>query len=315
MTEGFYNLTPDNVLDAVEEAGFTPTGEMTQLNSYENRVFDIRVEKNAFDLDSVVTKFYRPGRWKKEAIQDEHDFLKDLNQESIPAVSPLVLKNKNTILEFHGMYVSVFPKIKARMPQEFLGKDLESVGLLLAKLHNVGAQKKASHRKLLTSDSFGWESLDLLQPWISSEVRGRYNAAAEKIFFYLDDELDETAFIRIHGDCHKGNLLNTGREFFFVDFDDFCNGPVAQDFWMLLSGDDLEQEMDKIMAGYEQIRQFNWDDIHLFEPLRGLRIVYYARWIATRWDDPSFPRLFPQFQSYSYWAEEVEALEKIAWSL
>lgn len=315
MSQGFYKLMPHDVLNAIEVSGFTPTGQMTQLNSYENRVFDIRIEQNDLGLDRLVAKFYRPGRWKKESIQDEHDFLNDLNRESIPAVAPLILKNGKTILDFQDMFVSLFPKMKARMPEEFLGNDLESVGLLLAKLHNVGAQKKAIHRKKLTTDFFGWESLDILQDWISPEVKGRYNEAAEEILEWLDETLDESQFIRIHGDCHRGNLLNTGKEFFFVDFDDFCNGPIAQDFWMLLSGDDLNKDMDKILAGYETIRTFDRSNLKFFEPLRGLRIIYYARWIATRWEDPSFPKLFPDFQTYSYWAEEVEALEKIAWQL
>ncbi len=315
MTQGFYELNPNNVLSAVEKVGFIPTGEMTQLNSYENRVFDIRVEPNKKNVERVVAKFYRPGRWTEAAINDEHEFLMDLQKESIPAVGPIVLNTKKTIMKIDNIFVSLFPKIKARMPQEFIGDQLKQVGLLLARLHNVGAQKKASHRKQLTTEFFGWESLTILEKWVAPEIWSRYEKAAIEILECLDDRLQPSEFIRIHGDCHKGNLLHTGQEFFFVDFDDFCNGPVAQDFWMLFSGDQTEEEIEMILSGYTQIRDFDETQTKLFEPLRGLRILYYARWIATRWDDPTFPHLFPDFKSYTYWAEEVEALERVAWSL
>lgn len=314
MTKGFYELNPNDVLNSVELLGLTATGEMTQLNSYENRVFDMRLESNAQNMERVVAKFYRPNRWSEAAILDEHGFLFDLKNEGVPAIAPLKMMNKKTVDSLNNIFVSFFPKIKARMPQEFIGDQLKQVGLLIAKLHNVGAKSIANNRKILTTKFFGWESLDILSNWVVPEVWPRYKKAAESILNYLDSILDPTSFIRIHGDCHKGNLLHTGDEFFMVDFDDFCNGPVAQDLWMLLSGG-LQAEIDMILDGYTLIRNFDEEQIKLFDPLRGLRIIYYARWIATRWQDPSFPNLFPQFQTYGYWAEEVEALEKISWNM
>ena len=150
----------------------------------------------------------------------------------------------------------------------------------------------------------------------------RYNTAADSILGYLESELDPESFFRIHGDCHKGNLLATDRpgeprEFFFIDFDDFCNGPAVQDFWMLLSGAEADtlDEQDAILAGYTDLRHFDEEDLRLIPALRGLRIIHYGAWIARRWDDPSFPQIFPDFRTYTYWAEEVEALERLAWSL
>lgn len=309
----FYDLHPDKVLQTAERAGFWPTGEFSQLNSYENRVFDIKLENR----ESVIAKFYRPGRWSKEALQEEHQFLGDLSAEGIRAVSPLLLKNKQTLIDCEDMWVSFFPKVRGRMPQELTLKEFEQIGILLARMHNVGGRRQAPHRPVLNTEYLGgWSTLEFLEKWIAAEVRDRYLEAAQIILENMDKHIQQDEYIRIHGDCHKGNLLHSGEEFFLVDFDDFCKGPVIQDFWMLLSGDESDsEEMQALVYGYEELRKFpdhQWDWVPI---LRGRRIISYAGWIASRWEDPSFPRLFPDFDTYSYWAEEVEALEKIAWSL
>ncbi len=311
---GFYNLDPDSVLKSTEAAGYEPTGEFTQLNSYENRVFDIRLENG----DAVIAKYYRPNRWSKESVLEEHEFLLDLKNEGIHAVAPLTQANGQTLSQFEGMNLAFFPKIRGRMPQEFINDELTRVGRLMARVHNVGAQKDALNRPILDSSYYGgWQTLNFLQSWIAPEVRNRYNEAAELILDCIDGYFDPNDFIRIHGDCHKGNLLNNGQEFFLVDFDDFLIGPVIQDFWMLLSGDEdqVSDERDLIIRGYEELREFPDNQWKWIPLLRGLRIISYAGWIAKRWEDPSFPRLFPEFNSYTYWAEEVEALEKIAWKI
>ena len=207
------------------------------------------------------------------------------------------------------------------MPDEFLPGQLKQVGRTLARIHNVGARHSARHRLNMTAEVYGWSSLMRLERFVYPELWDRYLDAAEAILMYLDDELDPSSFIRIHGDCHKGNLIhsfnkeNPGGEFMFVDFDDFCNGPVVQDFWMLLSGsaeeDIAHEEQDEICAGYEELREIP-DEWHLFEPLRGLRIINYATWIAQRWNDPFFKRVFPDFEGYNYWMDELRQLEKIA---
>jgi Ser/Thr protein kinase RdoA (MazF antagonist) len=321
----FYSLTPDVVMAGVEAAGFVPTGSYLQLNSYENRVFDIKLEKPADGgghRDSIIVKYYRPQRWSRAAILEEHFFLDELKAHGIPAVAPLVQKNKETLSSYNGIFLAAFPKALGRMPQEFSLLDLNQVGRLLAHLHNVGAQHGATARPVLNVDNYGWPALEFLHRWVAPEVWARYRKAAEEILEFLDEALGDADYFRIHGDCHRGNLLQQDtregeRGFFFVDFDDFCTGPAAQDFWMLLSGDPetLNAEREALLDGYEELRHFPKTQERLFTPLRGLRIIHYAAWIARRWSDPSFPQLFPDFETYTYWAEETEALERIAWSL
>lgn len=321
-------------MNALEEAGFSPTGEFTQLNSYENRVYDLQLEK-AFqanhqnihqNISRIVAKFYRPGRWSVDALKEEHEFLFDLQKEGVPVVAPLQFQEGKSLLSFAGMNVAFFPKFSGRMPEEFLGDDLYQVGRRLAQIHNVGARKDFKHRAVIGEFPFSMEdNLDLLMKWVAPEVRDRYEDAVLEVIDVLRESLDFDSFIRIHGDCHRGNLLQamtgtlspTGsprREFFFVDFDDSAMGPEVQDFWMLFSGIESQDEQDLILSGYEELREFPHSQMALIPWLRGLRIFTYAAWIARRWDDPSFPKLFPEFNSYTYWAEETEALEAIAWS-
>ncbi len=294
------------MLQSVDQMGFEPTGRCLQLNSYENRVVEIELENS----DPIVVKFYRPGRWSKATIQDEHDFLTELAKEGIPVVQPMKYNGEDSIYESQGIYITAFPKSFGRLPDEFIKDDLKKIGRRLAQIHNVGARKQATHRLTLNTDQFGDQSIRALEDWIAAGVRNRYLDAVEVLLDRVDDALSGIEFIRIHGDCHRGNLLNNGEEFFFVDFDDFVNGPVAQDFWILLSGAE-QSEKDLFYEGYSDLREIPQSVEDLFEPLRGLRLLNYSAWIAKRWVDPSFPKLFPQFESYNYWAEETEALEKI----
>lgn len=317
--DSFFELGPEQVMRAVENHGLITTGKFYQLNSYENRVFDIFLEEQPEFLTNkhVIAKFYRPGKWSKAALQEEHDFLHELKAEQVPVVAPLILDGK-TIHEFNGLYMCLFEKTLGRMPQEFVNKELEQVGRLIAQLHNIGAQKKFKERPTLLHEShLGWRAIGILSDWVAPELWVRYQVASQRILDYLDEYLDLSSFTRIHGDCHKGNLLSNGMNFFFVDFDDSLNGPAVQDFWMLLSGspEESDDELSQLLRGYEELRDFDDAELDLIPALRGLRILSYAAWIAARWQDPSFPKLFPNFNTYVYWAEEVEALEKIAWSL
>ena len=308
--QGFHNLDPELVLKATELAGFQPTGEFTQLNSYENRVFDIRTEDEL--QPRVIAKFYRPNRWSGECILEEHAFLQELADEGIPAVTALTQKNSSTLNSFEEMYVAFFPKVLGRMPVEFLGNDLLSVGRRIAQMHNVGAKHDFSYRPVIAEHPWTpWETLDYLSEWVSPEVWSRYEKAAETVIESLNSKVNPDEFIRIHGDCHRGNLLTNDKEFFFVDFDDTCMGPAVQDFWMLFSSLESQKEQELLIQGYEEFREFPYHQLNWIDELRGLRILSYAGWIARRWTDPSFPKIFPDFNSFSYWAEETEALEKI----
>lgn len=319
MISSFLNLDPDSVLKTCERAGFRPTGVFTQLNSYENRVFDIQLEATSTGpVENIIAKFYRPERWTSKAILEEHQFLKELNDAEIPALKPLILPGHSTLIESLGIAVAFFPKFRGRMPQELTLGDLNRVGQLFARVHNVGATSVAKNRPYMDSSYYGsWATLELLDSWVIPELKSRYFPAAENILNFIDDHFDTAEFIRIHGDAHKGNILQMQESYFLVDFDDFCNGPAVQDFWMLLSYDNetLTDEKDAFIEGYQIFREFPFHQLNWIEALRGLRIIMYAGWIAKRWTDPSFPKIFPDFGSFSYWAEEVEALEKISWSL
>lgn len=313
-TTTFFNLDPNTVLSACETAGMQPTGLFSQLNSYENRVFDIELEGRS----KIIAKFYRPERWPKLAILEEHRFLMQLNQNEIPCLKPLVLPNQSTLLTVSGIHVAFFPKFIGRMPQELALSEINRVGQLMARVHNVGSHEKARYRPIMDSSYYGgWQTLDFLADKISPEVKDRYLSAAENILEFIDQEFDQSEFFRIHGDAHKGNLLLFDDIFYLVDFDDFCMGPCIQDMWMLLSHDkdSILDEQHAFIEGYEMFREFPLHQLGWVESLRGLRILMYAGWIAKRWTDPSFPKLFPDFGTFSYWAEEVEALEKVSWSL
>jgi len=319
----FYDLSVDLVLKASEWSGFVPTGQYFQLNSYENRVFDLFLEPSPEhpQLTHIITKIYRPHRWSKKAIQEEHEFLFELQGQGIPVVAPLLIQGES-LKVYQDMFFCFFPKAMGRMPQEFSSEDYKHIGRKLAELHNVGAQKLAPSRPTFDVETLGWQSLDLLADWVSPEVWDRYELASEKILFYLEEYMNPQGRIRIHGDCHRGNILQADpvdgrKEMFFVDFDDFINGYPVQDLWMLLSGGEKEseEELQNFLSGYEELRFFDHGSLRHIPALRGLRIIHYAAWIAKRWQDPSFPKLFPEFENYIYWAEEVEALEKIAWQL
>lgn len=311
VDDQFYQLTPDVIMEAVEQAGWRPTGEYLQLNSYENRVFSIKIEDEPRE---VIAKFYRPKRWSRAAIEEEHQFLRELQATGIPAVAALP-----HLFETRGLLTTFFPKARGRIPPDLPEEELEKLGRLLARVHNVGAQSKALHRHIFDPNTMGRAALDVLQPLIEPQLVDRYFDAAETILEYLDENLNRRTFQRIHGDCHRGNILQTDdpgqpKEYFLLDFDDFGMGPVVQDFWMLCMGDadEAESQLRALLKGYRELRDFDERHLECLEPLRGLRIIHYAAWIARRWKDPSFPQLFPQYATEAYWLDEIQALETIA---
>lgn len=314
-SQTFYNLDPNWVLQACEQQGYKTTGELTQLNSFENRVYEVRLEDAK--MTHLICKIYRPGRWSRSTIEDEHHFLAELAQNELSVAAPLC-----PLFEFQNLFFGLFPKFRGRLIQEFLPHHLTAIGKLLAQTHNTGAKSLAQNRFKFNHTHPGGEAgLELLHEWIAPEVRQRYSEAAEVIFDFLCYEMNEKNFIRIHGDCHRGNIIETTEGLALVDFDDFGMGPAVQDFWMLLSTDlsqdpdQYHKELDTLIDGYTTFRTFDESELNYIPALRGLRIISYAAWIAKRWQDPTFPKLFPDFKSYNYWAEEVEALERIAHQL
>ena len=301
VTKLFLELTPDRVLDAVETAGVRATGRVLQLNSLENRVYDVELE----DGRRWVLKFYRPGRWSRGAILDEHAFLAELREAEIPAVAPLDLGGGETLREVEGIFWSAFPRVPGRAPEELGDAELRQVGRLLARMHTVGAARPAAERLHLEPDRIEPAG----EKWIPLEFASRYARAVGRIRDAVRPLFDGVPMHRIHGDCHPGNLLQNRDGFFFVDFDDMVTGPAAQDVWLLEHDSDRR---DKIIEGYGEMRAFDRAWLRLCEPLRALRIVRYSAWIASHWTDPAFPRVFSDFLEFDYWQRETEELERIA---
>ena len=301
VTKLFLELTPDRVLDSVETAGVRATGRVLQLNSLENRVYDVELD----DGTRWVTKFYRPGRWSRGAILDEHRFLAELRESEIPAVAPLDLGGGETLREVEGIYWAAFPRVPGRAPEELGDAELRQVGRLIARMHTVGASHAAEDRLRLEPDA--------IQPagerWIPLEYASRYAKVVERVRGAVRPLFEGVPMHRIHGDCHPGNLLMNRDGFFFVDFDDMVTGPAAQDLWLV---DHDPQKRDLIVEGYREMREFDRNWLRLCEPLRALRIIRYSSWIASHWTDPAFPRVFPDFLEIEYWRRETEELERIA---
>ena len=308
MNQFFFQLTPDLVIQAVEKLGFEPTGHCMALNSYENRVYDLRLE----DGSHVVGKFYRPGRWSREQILEEHQFLLELREDEIPVCAPLELPGGGTLSETEGIYYALWPRTGGRVPDELADGILPQMGRLLARLHNRGASSNAQHRIRLTGENYGLKPLAFLQEggFLPSGCAPRYAEAVREIADIYDTLSRDIPFHRIHGDCHLGNLLNGSEGWFFLDFDDFLTGPAVQDLWMLLPARDREglRQRDLFLEGYRLFRDFDPSWIRLIEPLRALRYINYAAWIARRWDDPAFPAAFPHFGTVPYWEEETADL-------
>ncbi|MCB0347927.1 MAG: serine/threonine protein kinase [Bdellovibrionales bacterium] len=313
ISEHFYQIDPHHFLSFIEGLGFETTGQVYQLNSYENRVFDIFLENQK----RIVAKFYRPERWTKQSIQQEHAFSQELAADGFPIIAPMTIDG-TSVFEWKNMFVAIFPRAAGRNPDEIMPKDFSTLGGYLARLHNVGAKKIADQRLTIGAEDFLYPAEGALQNFVAPEVKNRYFAAVEQIITYFEERYNPHRIIRLQGDCHKGNLIHNGEDFVFVDFDDFCNGPAVQDLWMLTYSPDPEEREENFSAlleGYTKLRDWDESEEQYIEALRALRIVHYAGWIARRWQDPHFPKLFPQFLTYSYWAEEAEALEKIVWTL
>jgi Ser/Thr protein kinase RdoA (MazF antagonist) len=320
-TSYFYSLTPDKVLSAVETAGYRCTGRTMAMNSMENRVYDVEIdldgEKAASKSDHFrIVKFYRPGRWTREQIQEEHDFLRDLRDNDIPVVAPEVLENGKTIgiVPEVEIFYSVFPKVGGRSPDEMDGQQLEIVGRLLARLHGVGRIREAKSRIPIDEVTYGVNNLKYLldAQTIPLDLKSRYQKAAEEVVKLADPLLKRFPKQRLHGDCHLGNLLWGPQGPFWVDFDDMVVGPCIQDIWLVVPGRDAYgiEQREILLDAYSSMNTFDRASLALIEPLRALRFIHFSAWISRRWKDPAFPRAFPNFNSWDYWNEQTLDLEE-----
>jgi Ser/Thr protein kinase RdoA (MazF antagonist) len=310
----FLALTPDRVLDAVEVGGLRSTGRCLPLRAFENRVYEVELD----DQRRLVVKFYRPGRWSRETILDEHRYLLDLADAELPAVAPLDLGNGGTLNEVEGILYAAFPKVRGRTLDELDAEKRRHIGRTVGRMHAIGAARPAPHRPTLSLDRYIHEPLEVLLKggFVPENLGPRYRDVALRIAEAARPLLAAVKPQRIHGDLHYGNILWTPSPV-LVDFDDCLMGPPVQDLWLLARGHDEEarQAREDLLEGYEVFREFDRSTLALVEPLRAMRIVYMSGWIARRWDDPSFPPAFPSFGDHRYWMQEYEELVRVAEAL
>ncbi len=314
-TTPYDRLTPDVILDAVESAGYLVDGRMLALNSYENRVYQIGIE----EATPVIAKFYRPNRWSDAQILEEHAFTEELAEREIPVVPPLAINGK-TLHEFAGYRFSLSPRRGGRAPELDNPEVLEWMGRFLGRIHAVGATRQFAHRPALDIESHGQIPRDWLMqsPYLPTDLRDVWASVADQALSGVRAcyaRAGEVAHIRLHGDCHAGNVLYTDDGPHFVDFDDCRSGPAMQDLWMLLAGtrEEMTVQLRDVLEGYQEFADFNRRELHLLEALRTLRLIHYSAWLAQRWDDPAFPRAFPWFNTQRYWQDRIlELREQVA---
>jgi Ser/Thr protein kinase RdoA (MazF antagonist) len=312
LSHPYVTLSPDRVLQAIDAQGFLTDGHLLALNSYENRVFQVGLEDGGF----LVAKFYRPDRWSDAAILEEHAFSLALAADEIPVVAPLADARGETLHHHEGFRLALFPRQGGRWPDLDNPERLQWVGRFLGRIHQLGAARPFAHRPSTDPATLGREPADRLadSPLLPPEHRSRYRALSDTLIARCEAIFAEVgpSVLRLHGDCHPGNILWTDDGPHFVDMDDCRMGPAVQDLWMLLSGDraDMAWQLDAMLDGYRTFRDFDLKELALIEPLRSLRLIHYAAWVAHRWDDPAFPQAFPWFGTRDYWEDQLNTLEQ-----
>lgn len=308
----FSNLSPDLILDGIESLGIFVESGLLALNSYENRVYQFHDENKI----KYVTKFYRPMRWTIEQIQEEHDFALELAEQELPVVAPLVIDGKS-LFTHEGYYFALFPCRGGRTFEVDNLEQLEWMGRFIGRIHAIASKKSFQHRFTINSDEMLFTAANIIEK--SNFVPSSLNLP----FFTVLEQVNELAakqftanksksLIRLHGDCHAGNILWTDSGPHFVDLDDCRQGPAIQDLWMMLSGDRQSQllQLDTLLMGYEEFYSFEHQQLTLIESLRTMRVVNYMAWLCKRWQDPAFPRNFPWFGSEKYWEQQILMLKE-----
>ncbi|MEP7083432.1 MAG: serine/threonine protein kinase [Betaproteobacteria bacterium] len=312
----YADLTPDCVLDALDSIGLRCDGRLLALNSYENRVYQVYRD----DAPPLIAKFYRPGRWSDEAIREEHAFVAALAEQEIPVIAAMRAADGETLHRFGGYRFAAYPRCPGRAPELDDPDILRRIGRFVGRIHALGATMPFVSRPALDIATFGEEPRDYLlsNHFLPDDVLAAYEAV---IALALDgiraaySRAGAVRMIRLHGDCHAGNVLWNSDGPNFVDFDDARMGPAVQDLWMLLAGerDTMQQQLGFVLSGYEDFFEFDDRELHLLEALRTLRLIHYSAWLARRWSDPAFPAAFPWFNTQRYWQDRIlELKEQVA---
>lgn len=312
-THPYAALDPDTVLNAIEQMGFMPDARFFALNSYENRVYQIGLE----DAPPIIAKFYRPGRWSRAQILEEHAFSQELADLEIPVVAPLISPVYGSLAEFDQFQVAIFPQLIGRAPDLDNLDNLLVMGRFIGRIHAVGMLGKFHNRPVYSSALFGHTPRQFLleNDFIPAELRSAYETLTADLLQRIDDLMASVGplqMFRIHGDCHLGNVLWRDETPNFVDFDDTLTGPAMQDLWMLLSGerDQRQGQLLDLAEGYNEFCDFKAKELPLIEAFRTLRIMHYSAWLARRWEDPAFPMNFPWFNTPRYWSEHILELRE-----
>lgn len=312
MKHDYTELTPETILAAVESLAFETSGRLLALNSYENRVYRCDLEQGG----AVIAKFYRPDRWSDSAITEEHQFAFELTEQEIPVVAPMLFDGRS-LLEYEGYRFALYPLRGGRWPDLETRDDLNWMGRFIARIHNVGRTGLFQHRQQIELNRMGKESAVFLmeQGFIPQHLSVAYQTLADDLLKEIQaafDRCGQYKVIRLHGDCHRSNVLWTDDGPHFVDLDDCCNGPAIQDLWMLLSGDrrEMTEQLCDLLEGYDEFASLDLNELHLIEALRSLRMMHYAAWLARRWHDSAFPLAFPWFNTNNYWEQHVLELRE-----
>jgi Ser/Thr protein kinase RdoA (MazF antagonist) len=307
----FDTLTPDTIVAAIEASGRLSDLRNFPLNSYENRVYQIGIEGEL----PIIAKFYRPERWNKDQILEEHQFTRELQNGEIPVVAPLADEHGNTLFRHDNFYFALFPRVGGYAPEPGDLDQLYRIGQWLGRLHAISATQSFQHRPTINIEEFGTQSANFLtEHFIPDSLLPAYTSLTSDLLRLVEERYQPSTqdLIRCHGDCHLGNLLLRDETLFFVDFDDCRMAPAIQDMWMLLAGERQEQtaQLTELVAGYEEFNDFNAAQLNWLEPLRTLRLIHYAAWLARRWDDPAFPMAFPWFNTERYWSNHILQLRE-----
>ncbi|MDX1801421.1 MAG: serine/threonine protein kinase [Marinobacter sp.] len=312
-THPYVALTPDAILDAVEAAGFEINGRLFALNSYENRVYQVGIEGRR----PIIAKFYRPGRWSEAQIREEHAFSCELVAADIPLVGPLSMPSGDTLGQHGDFLFAVFDQHGGQAPDTSTTDTLYRLGQWLGQLHNRGAAGSFAVRpELAILPGIVDNSRYLTEHnWVPDDLRAAWDSLIPDLIEHCAHRIEDAGtvdMIRIHGDCHGGNILVRDEQMLFVDMDDCRTGPAIQDLWLLLNGDAADQgaQFGELLEGYEMFRSFNRRERHLIEPLRCYRQIAHCAWLARRWDDPAFPRFFPWFTQGRFWSDQILALRE-----